>query len=396
MSSFVIFLSLAAAPQQVTFEAARELAQQQAPEITLAQHRAAFSKAEISVAGALANPTLSVSSASQAARLGTALSVPLPLFGQRGTAISAAEADANVAMLEVEVARREARRAATLAWVELWEAQQRSHLLALASSDAIRVFSVATEKFDAGIGAKVDLLRTRADSARAAAEAEAGTHDVSAASARLAVALGVETRLIASGAPAYPELPASLTLLLSDHPSLQRDREAVSAAQAHVVAERRQRWPVVNAQLGLNQFDPAYAGQEFVVGLSFDLPVLSLRGGAIARARAQQVIAEATLTLEEQRLRSQANEAWGRALSSAAQRQALKNHVLPDLEETRSLTEEGYGLGRLELLRVLEAQKALLEARLAEVQAFAAWTRAVADLEWNSNLTLVTGAADVP
>ena len=395
MITFVALILLGA-PQQVTFDEARKLAQQQAPEVALAQHRTGVARAEISVAGALANPTLTVTSATQSARLGTGVSVPLPLFGQRGTAISAAEADANVAQLEVEVARREARRSATLAWVDLWEAQQRSHLLVLAASDAQRVFAVATGKFEAGIGSKVDMLRTRADFARATAESEAATHEVAAASARLAVLLGAEAALIAVGDPAYSDVPTALTMQLGDHPTLLRDREAVSAAEAHLVAERRLRWPVLNAQFAVNQFDPAYTGQEFIFGLSFELPVLSLRGGAIERARAQRLIAQTTLDLEERRLRSEASDAWERALASAAQRAALKAHVLPDLEETRSLTEEGYGLGRLELLRVLESQKALLEARLAEVQAVATWTRAVADLERNSNLPLVKGAADAP
>ena len=391
----LLFL-LAAAPQQVTFEGARKLAEQQAPEVALTEQRTAVARAEVAVAGALANPTLTVSSASQSARLSTGVSVPLPLFGQRGTAISAAEADANVAQLEVEVARREARRAATVAWVELWEAQQRSHLLETAAGDARRVFQIATEKFGAGIGAKVDMLRTRADAARATAEAEAATHDVAAASSRLSLLLGAPAVLIASGEPAYAELPAQPAMGLADHPTLAKAREAVSAADAHLIAERRLRFPVLNAQFGLNLFDPAFTGPEFVAGLSFDLPVLSLRGGAIERARAQRLIAETTLTLEERRLRSEASDAWERARASAAQRLALKTHVLPDLEETRALTEEGYTLGRLELLRVLEAQKVLLETQLAEVQAVGTWTRAVADLERSSNQLFVKGAPDAP
>ncbi len=396
MNLWAALVLLAAPHQQVTFEAARSLAQQQAPDVALAQLRTAVAGAEVAIASALANPTLTVSSGTQSAKLSTGLSVPLPLFGQRGTARSAAQADANVARLEVKVARREARRAATLAWVDLWEAQQRSNLRVIAASDAQRVLDVAREKFDAGTGAKVDLLRTRADQARAAADADAATHDVAAASTRLAVLLGAESSLIAAGEPGYGELPGELTLGLADHPALVRDREAVSAAEAHLVAERRQRWPMLNAQFAVNQFDPSYSGQEFVFGLSFDLPVLSLRGGAIARASAQQQIAEATLTLEEKRLRSEMGEAWQRVLASAAQRLALKTQVLPDLEETRALTEEGYRLGRLELLRVLEAQRALLEARLAQVQAFATWTRAVADLERSSNLVLVGGAPHAP
>lgn len=397
MNGLVASILLAAAPAQITFEGARRHAEAQAPDVAVAQLRSGLSRADIAIAGALANPTLTVSSASQSARLGTALSVPLPLFGQRGTAIRAAEADHSVAQREVELAQRDSRRAATIAWVDLWEAQQRARLLATAAADAQRVLEIAREKFEAGIGAKVDVLRSRADQARAAADAEAAIHEVAAAAHRLGIALGLDGPLGASGDPAYGELPAELALRFEDHPALLRDREAVTAAEAHLIAERRLRWPVINAQVGLNLFDPGFAGQqEFVVGLSFDLPVLNLRGGAIERARAQQRLTAALLTLEEQRLRSEASDAWQRALSSASQRQALKEQVLPDLEETRALTEEGYRLGRLELLRVLEAQKVLLESRLAEAQALATWTRALADLERTANLNLEAGAVHAP
>ena len=397
MNGLVAWILLAAAPQQLTFEGARRLAEAHAPDVAVAQLRSGLSRADIAIAGTLANPAFTVNSASQSAKLGLALSVPLPLFGQRGTAIRAAEADHAVAKREVELAQRDARRAATVAWVDLWEAQARARLLAIAAADAQRVLEVAHEKFEAGIGAKVDWIRTRADQARAAAEAEAATHEVAAAAHRLGVALGLEEALSAAGEPAYGELPAELALRFEDHPALLRDRDAVTAAEAHVIAERRLRWPLINAQVGVNLFDPGYAGQqEYVAGLSFDLPVLNLRGGAIERARAQQLLSQALLTIEEQRLRSEASDAWQRALASASQRRALKDHVLPDLEETRSLTEEGYRLGRLELLRVLEAQKALLESRLAEAQALATWTRALADLERSANLNLEAGAAHAP
>jgi outer membrane protein TolC len=54
---------------------------------------------------------------------------------------------------------------------------------------------------------------------------------------------------------------------------------------------------------------------------------------------------------------------------------------LPALEEARQMTEEGYRDGHVDLLRVLEAQRAALEGRTAYVEAQAAWQRARADVE---------------
>ncbi len=385
-------LLLALGASDVSFGEARRLAREQAPEVALAQLRTGISRAEVGVAGALANPTFTATSALRSAHLGTGINVPLPLFGQRGKAIEAAEADARVAGLDVEVLRRDARWTATLAWVDLWEAQERTRLLDSAATDAKRVLEIANEKFSAGTGAKVDVLRTRADGFRAVAEAESAAHTAAAAAARLAQALGTDptSPLAATGQPGFGEQLAALEApALLTHPSLLRDREQVAAAQAHLGAEQRLRWPTVNAQLTVNQFDPGIPqGPDVVFGLSFDLPVLSLRGGAIDRARAQRLLAQTNTALDERRLRSEVLDAWQRVEGSAARRLAFHAHVVPDLEETRALTEEGYRIGRLELLRVLEAQRALLESRLSELEAFATWARAVADLERAANLDL--------
>ncbi|HEY3357635.1 MAG TPA: TolC family protein [Polyangia bacterium] len=385
----------------VTFVAARTAAMQHAPEVLVAEGRAEVATTEVQVAGTLQNPTLTVTTARQTARLGTGVSVPLPLFGQRRTAIGAARADAAAAALDVTVVRREARWAATVAWADLWEAQERARRLGAAARDADRVFGIAGEKFAAGSGARLDVVRTRADRARAGAEAQAAATAVAAAAARLAPWIGAELHdaLAAAGAPGYhPELPAlaGLTAGLPAHPVLRRDRRQIQAAELHLRSEERLRWPLVNAQLTINQGDPTLPGTDFIFGLSFDLPVLNLRGGAIARARAQRALVETTARVEELRLRAAVVDAYERTTGARARLQALRDEVLPAMEEARAMTEEGYREGRVELLRVLEAQRALLDSRLAEAEALATWTRAVADLERALGTDLASGAGRAP
>src|SRR5207248_5757606 len=125
----------------------RSIAETTAPEITLAQGRGEVARAEIEVAGARPNPTLSASTARETARLGTSLSVPLALFGQRAAVVEAAHSDADVAQLDVEAARLDARFSATTTWIDLWEAQERARLLADAARDADRVASIAEETY---------------------------------------------------------------------------------------------------------------------------------------------------------------------------------------------------------------------------------------------------------
>jgi cobalt-zinc-cadmium efflux system outer membrane protein len=222
---------------------------------------------------------------------------------------------------------------------------------------------------------------------------------VPAAAARLALATGMDdgARLEASGQAGLAASPidvGSLDAMLAEHPALRRDRAQVAASAAHVRAEQRLRWPAVSAELVVNAHDPTLPGTDVIGGVSFEAPVLSLRAGAIARARAEQALAEATLALGRRRLAAELADGLERAKGAGARARALAADVLPALEEVRRMTEEGYRDGRVDLLRLLDAQRARLESRIALVDAQATWERALADVERAAGARLDLRAAD--
>ncbi len=370
----------------ISLAEARDVAVRLGPEVLLAEQREAVARAQVEVAGALANPTLTVQSARLTARLSAGVSVPVPLFGQRATAVAASRADAESVRLDTTVLRVEARWSATRAWLDLWEAQERARTTELAAGEAERLATIAQERFAAGSAPRLDAVRTSADRARARAEAQAAGVSVAAAAARLAIWLGATegAALHAEGAPDLGPLPSrerAHERVLASHPALARDRAQSAAAAARVRAEQRQRWPVVSAQLTVNQGDPTLPGTDVIGGLSFEAPVLNQRGGAIDRARAEQTLAEATTDVEGRRLSAELDDAFAQARAAEIRARALGAEVLPALEEARRMTEEGYRDGHVDLLRVLESQRAALEGRTAYVEAQAAWQRARADVE---------------
>jgi cobalt-zinc-cadmium efflux system outer membrane protein len=402
-----LFLAALLAPQgararEISFADARAAAERTAPEVQLAKRRVDVATAEVQLAGTLANPTLTVSTARETARLGASIGVPLPLFGQRSTSMNAARADLDAVRLDVEVGRRLARWRATVAWIDLWESQERARLLDLGAQDADRLFQIANERFASGTGPRLDVVRTGADRARARSEADAARGLVSAAAARLAPWIGAppDDELTATGRPGYPEdLSFSIGQLeggLSEHPSLHRDRALVMAATRHVQNQERLRWPTVTPELTVNQGDPTLPGTDVIVGLSLDLPVLSLRAGATARARAERALAETATSADRRRLLSELLDACRRMEGAGVKLRALREHVLPAMEEARDMTEEGYRSGRVDLVRLLEAQRALLESRLAETEAAAFWSRAVADVENAAGADVPTGGTHAP
>jgi len=372
-----------ARPAPVTLDQARARAVRGGPEVLLARQRELVARAQIDAVAALPNPTIGVTTASVTAKLTTSLLQSLPLFGQRSTGIAAARADAEAAHLDIAAVAVESRLDVTAAWLELWAAQQRGQLLEQAAADAARVADIAHDRFEAGSGPRLDQVRTTGERARARAEADAAALAIPAASARLEVWLGPGAWR-AEGEPAIGPLPdeaQALQQLFEQHPALRRDRAQALAAAQHVRAEQRARWPIVTAQLAVAQDDPTTPGTDVIGGLSFEAPVLSLRGGAIAHARAEQALAELTAETDLRRLTAQLGDAYRQSEAAALRARALENDVLPSLEEALRMTEGGYRDGRVDLLRVLDAQRAVLEARLAALEARVTWQRALAQLE---------------
>jgi outer membrane protein TolC len=370
----------------LTWAEARASAERRAPELQVAARRIEMARADERVAGALLNPALTVSTARESARLSTGVSVPLTLFGQRAMAVRAAEADTGVVEREARVTLNELRWNATVAWVDAWEASERARLAAVAATDAERLFHITEERFQAGTSPRLDVVRATADRARAAADARAAVGLASAAAARLAVSVGADPVAppVVTGAPGVPvQLPAlgALVEFLGRNPALERDRAQRRSAVEHVDLERRLRFPVVSAELMVNLWDPTTPGTDVIVGAAFELPVLSQRGGSIARAEGQRRLAESTSALDAAHLRADLAEAFHRTLAGGNRARELGRTALPAMEEARAMTEESYRSGRADLVRVLEAERAVLDLRLAEREAIATWARSFADLE---------------
>ena len=203
---------------------------------------------------------------------------------------------------------------------------------------------------------------------------------------RLAVWLGPDTpgTLRAAGPidlGPLPSGPEAMKQLYARHPALRRDRAQADAAAARVRAEQRSRWPVVTANLAVAAGDPTLPGTDVLAGVSFDPPLLNQRKGPIARARAEQTLADWTTEIELRRLAADLIAGYQQSESAAARARTLTDEVIPALEKARQMTEEGYRDGRVDLLRLLEAQSAVRDAKIASVEARAAWQRARADVE---------------
>jgi cobalt-zinc-cadmium efflux system outer membrane protein len=301
----------------------------------------------------------------------------LEIGGKRGARMAVATADVSAARARADQGRIEFGHALAVAYAEAEAAEARHGIaqdaLELAESDA-RAVRLLVEN-----GKEAQVRALQADAALAGARADAAQVRArrTAALSRLSALAGVETpyRGVTTGFLDRIWTPSAGA---SESPALAAARAERDAAARRVDVERRRRAPDVTLSVGLRRFegDDATAA---VVGLSAPLPLFDRNQGGIATAlanadaaRARQAAAEAELAADRRSAEGEA-EAANLTIDAARQGEAAA-------EEGYRLARLGYGAGKLSLLELLNARRALIEARGRNVDARLARLKAVADL----------------
>lgn len=306
----------------------------------------------------------------------TTLSVglPLELGGKRPARIAAGRAELDVARARVAVAGADYdfTLAATYA-----EAEASGVRLDLAD-EALRLAEDDLRVAGALVRAGKEAALREVQARSAVETARAG---VDAARAAQAAALAELTAL--SGAPQpFTSVPPSLlphaeqdeALPAPDPLASPAYRAALAgreAAARRVTVERSRRVPDLTASVGVRRFageDSDSDATAAVAGLSLPLPVFDRNRGNIAAANAELLGAEAALSVA--RFEAESGVRAGRARAVAAlSRIAAARDAERTAAEAYRLSRLGYEGGKLPLIEVLNARRALHEARVATVDA---------------------------
>ena len=150
-------------------------------------------------------------------------------------------------------------------------------------------------------------------------------------------------------------------------PPDQLDRARLDALieqrRAELDLQRRNAVPDVTLGAGVRRFREAGGDTAFVLGLSVPLPVFDRNQGNILRAGAELNRAEAEAERGRLYLDAALGDAERRLDQSWRAADSLRRIVLPAAEEAAAGAREGYAAGKFSLLEVLDAQRALSDAR---------------------------------
>lgn len=364
------------------------------PRVLAAERDADMARAERVTAGALPNPTLSYGAARPGGGERTifdansqqqaTIELPIPIFGQRGARVDAADRQIGRAESQLRLTASEARHAAALGFARLLRTQETLAARAAALAEVERIRGLVAGRERSGMASRYDRARVDAEAALAALalqRAEADVGEQAAAVASLVDAPGWRPRASGSleamrGAPgAEPDIQG----MLAANPVARLARDESAAAEARIELARRERYPVPSVAYSRTWTSGPFGATNFI-GLQSEIPILDSRKGAEDRARA-----DAAATRERARAANAelAAEYEKQREVLRARREALRRFEggVADMQGSfLEMAESAYRLGRGTLFELLDARRTRLEATLARLELLGAIVEAEIEL----------------
>lgn len=313
--------------------------------------------------------------------------LPLEPLLQRSSRTARADADIRAAQADVASAERNVAIEAAHVFYRV--------ALAQASLQAVRENHAAVQELvdylrtrvTQGASPEGEVIRAEVERDRAATEVTLAEVELLRAQAALRPLLGADGAPLATlrvttpgAAPAstpLAPLPDFATRAMAQRPELLTSRARLAAATSAVDVERS----VVIRQLGAS-FGLKRTGSTngMVAGISMTVPLFDQNEGEIERATGERLAAEQELRWLERAITGEVEAAYQVSTQLTAQVAALQPAFLRRAEESRRIALGAYQEGAAPLLQVLDASRALTDARLTYARALVAANQSVFEL----------------
>ena len=347
--------------------------------VEAAKHRLEAARAERIAARLRPNPSLTVgadnvkvtgpTAAGELYEVSTTVSQPIELGDKRQRRRDVAELIVAVAEVQVEDALHQ----------RLVEAKRAFYEAVLARDGLARARTVrdsydelvgsTRSRFDAGDVAEGELIKARLERARAdVVVAQAGL-GLRQSIIRLLDLLGevdfapersVVGDLTVPAAP--PELVELRAVAGRERPSVVAAERSADLAARRLALERSKATPDVSPFVGYRRVGE---NNTVLFGISIPLPLTDRNQAAIARAVAEEKVAQTEAVQHRQRVLAEVESAWAGWQTARSRVAAVERGLLPPAEESLEIARAAYRDGAIGLLEYLEAQASRLMLELA-------------------------------
>lgn len=240
-----------------------------------------------------------------------------------------------------------------------------------------------------GAAAEVDLIRLEVERDRAETDLALARVGLARSRSILASLIGsdnFEIDVAAAGrsemsARSIPDLQLALATASRLRPEIAASQARLDAASSGVSVERSS----IVRDLGLMTGLKSTAGtRSMMTGVSFSLPLFDQNHGEIQRAEAERRIAVADRESAERMVIADVTATFAAVETLSAQLARMQDGLIRRAEEARRVAEGAYREGATPLTQVIDAARALAEARQLYYRAL--FARAQALIELNSSL----------
>jgi len=364
-------------------------------ELASLRSRVGAAQFDVATAALWPNPTLAVSGGyllsgepvNGVSSVGPQLTVPLPVFGQIG--MRKDEAIANLRVAELEVLAEIWDRAEDVqdAMVERAFSDAEVQELEKNLAELARISRIVSTRAAAGANSVYDTLRVDTTEATFRAGLAAANTSRDRAEAKLVSLIAVPglsaapiTREGLAGFHGPENEPSLLRLARERRPDLELARRGIIAARASANRLRREAVPIPSVSLG-PYFTHAPSSVSLQATVSVPLPTFDRNQGLIGRALVQAEGQQELAFAIDQRVGIEVHGAW---VARERAREALEEFRKGGLKTTDELlarAEVSYQAGTFAILDLLDAFRAVWEARAQERELEKAFAQAEAELE---------------
>lgn len=255
-------------------------------------------------------------------------------------------------------------------------------------------------RFDAGMVARIDVVKAQVAVAQAHNLLIANDRDVANARAALNRQIGrtlgatlttLDTLVVPGALPDLDSLVAVAVVARPEVQGLTAERRGAGAA-----ASLAQQYLLPDLSLGVSKNLAQGTPDSYTFAVGFSLPLFfwNHQRGEVAEARHRERELDATAVDLAAQVEQEVRAAWAAADAAIKQAAYVRDELLPEAREAYRIVSVNYGLGGASSLDVLSAKSDLLDAQTQYTDALGAANDAVAQLDVAVGSTF-TGIPDV-
>lgn len=168
---------------------------------------------------------------------------------------------------------------------------------------------------------------------------------------------------------------------LQDHPQLQQLQKNRLSASYMTKAAKSSYLPDLTIQYYRQDFGNGFDFDAFEIGFSIPLWFGLNQTKQVQQSKARYRVTQWQLQEQQLVLKKQAEQAWHGYETAKSNIKRFRNSVQAKSRQLLSMTQKGYQLGELDLLRLLEAQRTYLRTQQAYYQTLQVYYMRVIELE---------------